>query len=263
MEAKGVSEMRRWTGKKDAFGQLLYACHRGARGILVTERDDGWVDASVLADYFFADYRRWSERQKEAIALARGRVLDVGCGAGRVCLYLQKKGLEVVGIDHSPMAVKVCRERGVKKVREAFIETFDARPGTFDTAVLFGNNFGMFGTAAKARRILARLSRMTSPGAVILAEARDPYDTTVKDHLDYQRRNRTLGRMSGQLKMRIRYRNFTTPWLHWLLVSRDEMKEIVRGTGWKVERFIDNKGAMYVAVLEKAHRQEARRKGSR
>ncbi len=46
-----------------------------------------------------------------------GRVLDVGCGAGRHSLYLQKKGFDVLGIDVSPLAVKVCRLKGVKKLK--------------------------------------------------------------------------------------------------------------------------------------------------
>jgi 2-polyprenyl-3-methyl-5-hydroxy-6-metoxy-1,4-benzoquinol methylase len=53
--------------------------------------------------------------EKKAIDYAKGRVLDVGCGAGRHILYLQKKGLKVLGIDQSPLAVNMCKLRGAKK----------------------------------------------------------------------------------------------------------------------------------------------------
>ncbi|MDG6899020.1 MAG: class I SAM-dependent methyltransferase [Nitrososphaerota archaeon] len=44
----------------------------------------------------------------------KGKVLDVGCGAGRVALYLQGWGLDVVGVDNSPFALRVARLRGVR-----------------------------------------------------------------------------------------------------------------------------------------------------
>ena len=59
------------------------------------------------------------------------------------------------------------------------------------------------------------------------------------------------GRMSGQYRHRERYRNLKGPWFDWLFVSRDEMQDIVAGTGWEVTKFIEPKGAQYVAIIEK------------
>jgi 2-polyprenyl-3-methyl-5-hydroxy-6-metoxy-1,4-benzoquinol methylase len=69
----------------------------------------------------------------------KGRVLDIGCGAGRVALYLQKKGFDVSGIDVSPLAVKVCKLRGLKKARVLSISNIGAKLGKFDTLLMFGN----------------------------------------------------------------------------------------------------------------------------
>ena len=55
----------------------------------------------------------------------RGRVLDLGCGAGRVGLHLQSRGHDVVGIDVSPLAVEIAGQRGLA----------DVRLGTLDGAV--------------------------------------------------------------------------------------------------------------------------------
>ena len=58
--------------------------------------------------------------------------------------------------------------------------------------------------------------------------------------------------MSGQFRHRERYRNLKGPWFDWLFVSRNEMRDIVAGTGWVVREFIDEpKGAQYVGVIEK------------
>ena len=92
---------------------------------------------------------------------------------------------------------------------------------------------------------------MTSPKARIIAESNDPHKTAISCHLDYQKLNRRRGRMAGQLRIRIRYQTYATPFFDYLLVSRKEMQEIVAGTGWRVRSFIDSKGSVYIAILEK------------
>ncbi len=59
--------------------------------------------------------------------------------------------------------------------------------------------------------------------------------------------------MPGQVRIRVRFRKYTTPWFDYLMVTKDEMKAILRGTGWRVETYIDSEEAddLYVAVLEK------------
>jgi hypothetical protein len=59
--------------------------------------------------------------------------------------------------------------------------------------------------------------------------------------------------MGGQLRFRIRYMKHATPYFDYLLVSKDEMRDIVDDTGWKIARFFDatHRPSMYIAVLEK------------
>jgi len=58
--------------------------------------------------------------------------------------------------------------------------------------------------------------------------------------------------MPGQVRIRIRYSVYASPWFDYLLVSRPEMKRILQGTGWKIERFIESeKGPTYVGVIKK------------
>ena len=114
----------------------------------------------------------------------RGRVLDVGAGAGRVSLYLQKKGLKVTAIDNSPLAIRVCKKRGVKDARVLPIEKIAIfKPNTFDSIVMYGNNFGLFGSFKKAKMLLKKLYRITTPRAVIIAESNDPYKTKDPAHI--------------------------------------------------------------------------------
>ncbi|MCA9973525.1 MAG: class I SAM-dependent methyltransferase, partial [Anaerolineales bacterium] len=148
--------------KQDAYGQEVHDYFHGQTDITeIVERDDGYIDTSSGPDAYFAPYAAWSPVEQEAIQLAAGRVLDVGCGPGRVLLHLQAQGLEAVGIDNSPLAVEVARARGAHGARVLSITRASRKTlGTFDTIVMFGNNFGLFGTAQRARWLLRRFDGM-------------------------------------------------------------------------------------------------------
>jgi SAM-dependent methyltransferase len=107
----------------------------------IIERDDGFFDTSTI-DYYLAPFRRWDAVERRALRYVRGRVLDVGCGAGRVALELQARGREVVAIDSSPGAVEVTRRRGIRDVRLMRLEDVDASLGSFGTVLMYGNNSG-------------------------------------------------------------------------------------------------------------------------
>ena len=238
--------------RQDAYGRLIVAHLEGDRRAReIVERDDGFIEATGGPDAYFLPFRRWPAHQRRAMRFVRGRVLDVGAGAGRVALHLQQRGHEVVAIDVSPLAVEACRRRGVRDARVVRFEDVNESLGSIDTVVMFGNNFGLFGSVPKARRLLRRLERLTTPEARIVAETRDTYTTDDPDHLAYHARNVRRGRMAGQLRIRIRHRSYATPWFDYLIVAPQELRDVVRDTAWKVRRLIKGDGGMYVAVLEK------------
>ena len=137
----------------------------------------------------------------------RGRVLDVGAGAGRFALYLQEKGQEVVGTDVSAGALEVRRKRGVRDVRQAPFHRIDSSLGAFDTVLLMGNNFGLFANPRRAKWMLRRLKKLTGHKARIIGESVDVYATDRPEHLAYHARNLKRGRRAGEIRLRVRYRD--------------------------------------------------------
>lgn len=238
--------------KHDAFGHMLLDYHEGdLSGREIVERDDGYFDVSSGPGSYFTSHRDWPPHEKEAMRLVEGRVLDIGCGAGRHSIYLQGKGFDVTGIDVSPLAIKVCKARGLRRAEVVSVTRLGPSPGVFDTLLMMCNNFGLFGTPERARWLLRRFKRLTSDEARIIASSTHVYQTTSPFHLAYHRLNRKRGRMAGQLRLRVRHRTYATPWFDYLLVSQPEMRELLEGTGWHVERFLESGGASYIAVMEK------------
>ena len=238
---------------RDAYGRQLLAQYEGQEPTAeIVERDDGYIDTGSDPGAYFETYDEWPAIERRAIKFARGRILDVGCGAGRHSLYFQQKGLEVTGIDSSPGAVKVCRLRGLRKVLVRSIsEIGKFKPGSFDTILMLGNNFGLFGSAVGARRLLKQLARITSGDARIIAGTRNPYVTTDPDHLQYQRLNKKRGRMPGQIRLRVRFGKIIGDWFDYLLVSPKEMESLLNNSDWEIDRLIGSGEPTYYAVIRK------------
>ena len=166
----------------DAYGEMLLAAlDEGGEILEIVERDDGYIMASKLGPAsYLAPYHKWPSHQRRGIRFARGRVLDVGAGAGRVALHLQEKGHDVVAIDVSPGAVETCRRRGVRDARVIRIEDVDESLGVFETVVMYGNNLGTPRLASEGPRLLRRLERITSERARIIGEGSIPIQPTTR-----------------------------------------------------------------------------------
>lgn len=235
---------------KDATGHAVFDAWNGKYGFEVVEREDGYIVGGNTAQYF-EDYKKWPPHEKQAIKFAKGRILDIGCGAGRHSLYLQSKGFDTTSIDISPLLIEVCKKRGLKNAEVLSIEKVDRLNRRFDTLLLLGNNFGLLQNFKKAKQLLKKLHKLSEDGAIIIAESSDPYKTEERAHLAYQKLNLKRERMAGQRKIRIRYRNFMSNWSDYLGVSKKEMEEIVKDTGWQIKKFFDSERSSYIAIMEK------------
>lgn len=237
----------------DPFGRALADWARGGTEPEILERDDGHTEVGAGHELYVAGPGGWPGPERRALRYARGRVIDLGCGAGRVALHLQARGLEVVAADDSPLAVHTTRTRGVRHVRRLSADGLTHEMASFDTVVLFGNNFGLFATPGRVRRTLTAWARAAAPGTRILAESTSPFGGGVPAlTAEYVRRNRGRGRMAGQMRLRVHYRRWTGPWFGWLFVSPAQMRTLLRGTGWHPVRLEEGqRGDPYVAVLER------------
>jgi SAM-dependent methyltransferase len=233
----------------DIFGMIMIDAASGEDAIHEIERDDGYPIESPGSQYI-APFEEWDEGERMASEIAKGKILDIGCGAGRVALYFQGLGHEVVGIDISRGAVNASRQRGLKEVHLMSADNLDFPDGAFDTVLLFGNNFGVLGKEEKIVAMLRDIHRITKPDAIILAQTRDVAATDNPKHLEYHEKTRSTGNPIGFVKIRLKYKGHVGGW--WLLrmVNTEEMSEIAGIAGWKLEKTFGPRN-LYVGVLKK------------
>ncbi len=238
--------------KADLFADALWQFHATGKADLQIEREDGYRRREEVS-WYFTRHREFPSYEKDALRLARGRVLDIGCGAGRHALYLQRRGLRVTAIDRSPRLVELARTRGVRDARVAnACGKLPFRDGEFDTVILFGNNLGIGGTPRRLRRMLRELHRLTTPRGRILATTRMP-GATNPTHRRYLRQNLARGRALGQIRLRLIYAGLRGEWFDLLLLAPTDVMTIAAREGWELAHVFTaaNWEEGYAVVLEK------------
>jgi SAM-dependent methyltransferase len=106
----------------------------------------------------------------------RGRALDLGCGTGAHSIYLAQHGLSVVGVDFSPKAIELAREKARQKrvavdFRIGDVTRLDFLREPFDAVLDVGCFHGL--DAAGRARYAEHLARLTRAGGLFLLWAID------------------------------------------------------------------------------------------
>ncbi|UOQ99761.1 class I SAM-dependent methyltransferase [Hymenobacter sp. 5317J-9] len=162
------------TTAPDILGQALLDYHHGQAKATVTVHCNVADDEPLPAAYFFRTVLQMPELERQALDESRGRVLDLGAGAGCHSLELQSRGFEVKAVDVSAGAVQVMAERGVLAV--ARHDLFAPLPPTerpYDTILLLMNGLGLTGTLEGLDKFLAHARVLLAPGGQILATSSD------------------------------------------------------------------------------------------
>jgi len=194
------------------------------------------LDNGIIMDdfpvSFYVDTKELRELEKKFLKKAKGRILDVGCGSGRIGLILKEGGLEAIGIDISDNMVYIAQKRGLTAYKMDINK--ELPKGIFDTVIMYGNGFGMPGSIENIQNFLRRLHSITSSDAIIIAESNDPNRMTNRIDLEYQERNKKLGRYTGQRKWRYISGNKVGIYQDWVQVEPNLLKKIAKETDWKI-----------------------------
>ncbi|NCO62740.1 MAG: methyltransferase domain-containing protein [Flavobacteriales bacterium] len=155
---------------KDLFGKALldYQNKENSEDI-ITSTNISEEDVLPIS-YLFRSFKDMPKLEQKALKLAKGKILDVGCGAGSHSLYLQKNGFQVKGIDISKGAIEVCKLRGVKQTElKSFLEEIE----TFDTILILMNGTGIFQELSQVSSHLKHLKSLLKPKGQILIDSSD------------------------------------------------------------------------------------------
>ena len=232
---------------KDLFGKAIldYQTNNSPED-LITETSISEADEMPVS-YLFRTYNEMPELEQKAIQLAKGSVLDVGCGAGSHTLALQnERKLEVTAIDISENAVKACQLRGIENVKVANILDLDVE-NKFDTILLLMNGTGIFGTLNETEKYLQKLKLLLNEGGQILIDSSD---------LIYMFDQDEDGAYSipadgyyGELTFTVQYKGETEETFSWLYLDYNTLQNVAIANGLKCELLLEGEHFDYLARL--------------
>ncbi len=216
---------------KDLLGTaLLDYFHGNYTEDILTETNISEEDDLPLP-YFFRTFTEMPKIEQTALQTAKGKILDVGCGAGSHTLYLQEKGFDVTAIDTSKGAVEVCKLRGVKNVKN--IELLQLENETFDTILLLMNGTGIFQELEKIALYLEHLKKILNPDGQILIDSSD-----IKYMFDTFEDGGILvpaDRYYGELTFTMKYKKIQSEPFDWLYLDEHIFESACLASGLNFE----------------------------
>jgi SAM-dependent methyltransferase len=230
---------------KDLFGKAIVDFQtNNAPEDIITETNISEADEMDVA-YLFRSYNEMPKLEKKALQLSKGKILDVGCGAGSHSLYLQEKGFEVISIDISENAIKACKLRGLKNAKVQNI--LDIENEIFDTILLVMNGTGIFGTLAETSKYLQKLKSLLAPNGQILIDSSDiiyMFDENEDGSYLVPANN-----YYGELTFIISYKNQTEAAFSWLYLDYNTLQNAANANGLQCELIEEGKHFDYLARL--------------
>ena len=230
---------------KDLFGKAILDFQtNNSPENLITETNISEAD-EMSVDYLFRSFNEMPKLEKKALQLCKGKVLDVGCGAGSHSLYLQEKGFEVTAIDISENAMKACKLRGLNDVRVQNILNLENE--SFDTILLLMNGTGIFRTLLETSNYLQKLKSLLNPNGQILIDSSDIIYMFDKG-ADGSYLVPADG-YYGELTFTISYKNETEESFPWLYLDYNTLQNAAQSNGLECELIIEGEHFDYLARL--------------
>ncbi|WP_419213931.1 class I SAM-dependent methyltransferase [Maribacter sp. X9] len=232
--------------KQDILGNALLDFHNGnyTEDIITYSSLD--EEDTLPLPYMFRSFAEMPVIEQKALESCKGKILDIGCGAGSHGLYLQQKGMTITGLDASQGAIKVCQERGLKNTVLDTIMGFEGE--TFDTLLLLMNGIGLAGSLKGLEVFFTKLKSLLNGGGQILLDSSDiifMFETDddggywIPDYITYY----------GEVTFTMEYKNSKSEPFPWLYVDFNTLQRAANYNNLNCDLIFEGNHYDYLARL--------------
>ena len=232
----------------DVFGKAISAYYEKADDTEIIVHSPDFDDDVIPVPYLFRSYKEMPMLEQKALLLCRGRVLDVGCGAGSHSLHLQEEQkLDVVAIDTSAGAIEVCRKRGISDARN--VAFGDLSEEKFDTILLLMNGTGIVGKMKFLDRFFEQLKKLLSKNGQVLIDSSDLIYLFDTDEDGGVWIDPSQG-YYGELTYSLSYKGESSKSFDWLYLDFESLSLAAAKNGFNCEKVFEGEHYEYLAKLE-------------
>lgn len=226
---------------KDPMGAAILDFQQHGKAARLRVLSSMFEEDEMPVTHLFRSIQEMPVLEQKALQLAKGRVLDIGAGAGCHALALQEKGLAVKAIDISPLSCEAMKLRGVKDAE--CINLFDLHLSSgnhsgenqeqfesgFDTILLLMNGTGIAGKIEHLPALFQRLKALLNPGGQILIDSSDL--KYIYENEDGSFDINLNGAYYGEVDYQMIYKNVKGDRFDWLYVDFPLLKSIAETCG--------------------------------
>lgn len=234
---------------RDPMGSAISDYYKNGRAAHLRVLSSMFEEDEMPIAHLFRSEQEMPQLEKRALTLVRGRVLDVGAGAGCHALALQQNGFEVKAIDVSPLSCDVMKARGIENVE--CVNLFNSElQGKFDTILLLMNGTGIAGKLSRLPLLLNRLKELMAEGAQILIDSSDL--KYIYENEDGSMDIDLGGNYYGEVDYQMVYKNVKGDSFDWLYVGPTLLTASCEQCGLKCEIIEEGEHYDYLARITAA-----------
>jgi SAM-dependent methyltransferase len=214
----------------DVYGRAILDYLKGENSKITTYSSVAGKD-ELPVEHLFRSFEKMPEIEQTALSMAKGKILDLGCGAGSHSMHLQEKKFQVRSIDISEGAIAACRERGLKNVD--VLDLWDLKSERFDTIISLMNGAGICGSLKMLPAFMAHLKSLLNPNGQVLIDSSDIiYMFEDEDgEIDLP----DLDHYYGEIEFDLHYKDEKSGAFPWLYIDFYNLKHYAESSGFICE----------------------------
>jgi ubiquinone/menaquinone biosynthesis C-methylase UbiE len=171
-----------------------------------------------------------------------GRLIDLGCGTGRLAIAMARRGHWALGVDLSAPMLRVAGDKAttadvfVERVQANLVELGGLDDASFDYAACLFSTLGMIAGVAERRRMLAHVYRLLRPGGVLVLHVHNRWFNFWNPQGRAWLLRDVVGTLTGRAGTGDRYMppHGDMPPLTLHLFTQREVLQLLRGAGFKI-----------------------------
>lgn len=216
----------------DVFGDAILDYQHGSYTEDIVTYSSLDEEDVIPLPYLFRDFKAMPILEQKALKLCKGKILDIGCGAGSHSLYLQKKEFDVTALDYSKGAIETCRLRGIENCIQSDI--MDHKEGQFDTLLLLMNGIGLAGELKNLSAFFSQLKKLLKPNGQILLDSSDIIYMFEEDD-DGGRWLPAGEKYYGEVTFTMNYKNKKSEPFSWLYLDQNTLQRAANANHFNCE----------------------------